>query len=110
MTATGQCWLIHGTLLTGAVPLLCRVGGKTKGHKGRPKHYLTEAEIRAEEDRKKKEREWKVMLCMVDTYWVDAVPVYSRTHFMCCVLPCLVDSKRRVEVWKTRRGQVRRRR
>ncbi|CAI8040935.1 Cytohesin-1, partial [Geodia barretti] len=34
-------------------------GGRTRGHKGRPKHYLTREEIEAEEQRKKKESEWK---------------------------------------------------
>ena len=42
-------------------PMLPNIGGKTKSHKGRAKHYLTEAEIQAEEERKKKELEWKVM-------------------------------------------------
>jgi len=41
--------------------MLPNIGGKTKSHKGRAKHYLTEAEIQAEEERKKKELEWKVM-------------------------------------------------
>ena len=39
---------------------MCCLGGRTRGHKGRPKHYLTREEIEAEEQRKKKESEWKV--------------------------------------------------
>lgn len=43
-------------------------GGKSRGHKGRPKRYLTAEEIRAEEEKKKKESEWRVcasVLCSV---------------------------------------------
>ena len=39
---------------------VCVLGKQKGGHKGRAKHYLTQEEIDEQEQRKKREAEWKV--------------------------------------------------
>lgn len=65
-----ECWLVLIALL---------LGRQAKGgHKGRNRRFLTEEEVRQQEEKKQREKEWKVR-----TYSLPSSLAYGRLMTIC---------------------------